>query len=82
MSMALLTAAAEDPDLVSPARGYLARTFASVREESPDPDLATVLLLAIEGLRYMNMLNLTPLDGTELERLNARMLRLATGDTN
>jgi AcrR family transcriptional regulator len=77
MSLALLAAAAEDPQLVAPAREFLVEFFDRATQGASDPQLARVLMLANEGLRYLGMLNLLPLSATETERLRRHMLALA-----
>lgn len=79
ISMALLAAAAEDPELIAPARAHLAEAFDEARENAADPELGAVLLLAAEGLRFLEMLNLLPFDAAGLERIETCMLRLAGG---
>lgn len=78
ISMALLAAAAEDPELVAPARTHLAEAFEDARRECADPELGAVLLLAAEGLRFLEMLNLLPVDAAGRKRVEARMLELAS----
>jgi AcrR family transcriptional regulator len=81
MSLAILAAAAEDPDLLDPAREAIAGWFAQIGEESlagPSNDqLGVMLLLANEGLRFLGMLNLLPMDSAERERIWQRMLSMA-----
>ncbi len=79
ISMALLAAAAEDPDLIAPARVHLAEAFAEACRGARDPELSAVLLLAAEGLRFLALLNLLPVDDEGRERIGARMLELADG---
>jgi AcrR family transcriptional regulator len=81
MSLAILAAAAEDPDLLDPAREAIAGWFAQIAEESlagpSDDQLGVMLLLANEGLRFLGMLNLLPMDSAERERIWQRMLSMA-----
>jgi AcrR family transcriptional regulator len=80
MALALLANAAEDPSLLLPARSFLREAFARFREEAADPDLSLILLFAVEGRRFLDMLGLIPSDAVELERLHERMLELAGSD--
>jgi len=57
ISQALLAAAAEDPELMNPAREFLEQLLADAQQHSRE---ATLLLLAAEGLRFMDVLNLLP----------------------
>ncbi|MBQ76236.1 MAG: TetR family transcriptional regulator [Gammaproteobacteria bacterium] len=77
MALALLANAAENPNLLDPARKFVQRTFSDVRSEAEDQDLSTILLLAAEGLRFLDMLDLLPLTDDERGDLHERMLNLA-----
>ena len=77
MALALLANAAESPDLLDPAREFVRGTFSDVRSEAEDEDLNTILLLAAEGLRFLGMLDLLPLDDDERGKLHDRLLNLA-----
>ena len=77
LSMAILAASAEDPGLIEPARCEASRAFEDVVRDSPNPDLATILLLATEGLRFMDMLDLTPMTAKQRSGIRDAMLRLA-----
>jgi AcrR family transcriptional regulator len=76
-SLALLANAAEDPSLLTPASGLVEQTFKGVANEAADKDLARILLLATEGLRFLSMLNLLPFNERERKRLHVRLLSLA-----
>jgi len=78
MSLALLAAAAEDPGLLDPAREFIRQSFAEIRSAAADEDFAQILLLAVEGLRFLEMLDLLPLSATEKARLHRRLQSLAT----
>jgi AcrR family transcriptional regulator len=77
MALALLANAAEDPSLLNPVRGLMKTTFAEVRKEASDKDLDTIILLAAEGLRFLDMLNLLPISDRDRFRLHNRLLSLA-----
>lgn len=57
ISQVLLAAAAEDPELMNPAREFVQKLIADAQTHSAQ---ATLLLLAAEGLRFMDVLNLLP----------------------
>lgn len=59
-SLAILAAAAEDPTLLDPARVRIADWFATVEQDATDESIAITLLLALEGVRFLEMLNLLP----------------------
>jgi len=77
MGLAILAAAAEDPSLLDPARQVIGDRFAQVRADTEDGDLATVILLAVEGLRFLDMLRLLPAPPSTREKLFARLLDMA-----
>ena len=81
MSLAILAAAAEDPDLLDPARRMVANWFHEIDSEAgPDSDqrqIGQLLLLATEGLRFLEMLNLLPMAPGEREQIHQRMLAVA-----
>lgn len=76
MSIAILAAAAEDPELIAPARTRLAVWLEEISHDS-DGDLGIVLLLATEGLRFLSMLDLLPLSSADRHRIHERMLAMA-----
>lgn len=77
MALALLATAAEDPELLDPAREFIRGAFDEIRDVSGDADFALILLLATEGLRFLDMLDLLPLSAAERQRLHGRLLSLA-----
>jgi AcrR family transcriptional regulator len=81
MSLAILAAAAEDPELLEPARELISGWFESIGNESGadgvGDQIGVVLLLATEGLRFLGMLNLLPMGSAERLRLSRRMLSIA-----
>ncbi len=77
MALAILAAAAEDPSLLNPAKTYIADRFREAGSDTTDPQLAHVLLLAAEGLRFLDMLNLLPEDIANREQIFDRLLQLS-----
>ncbi|MEZ5558938.1 MAG: TetR/AcrR family transcriptional regulator [Pseudomonadales bacterium] len=77
MSRAILAAAAENPELLAPARQLVKQTFADVGRASNPSELGWIALLATQGLRFLEMLSLLPLTRTERERVHQRLLELA-----
>lgn len=77
MALALLATAAEDPELLNPARSFVRSAFAEIREAPGDADFALILLLATEGLRFLDMLDLLPMTDEERARIHERLLALA-----
>ena len=70
---ALLAAAAENPGLLEPARNYLQEQFNAIRGESGEPDAALIILLAVEGIRFMELFDLLPLGSTEVEQMLGKL---------
>ena len=77
MSRAILAAAAENPDLLQGTRDLVRQSFAEAADGSKPPELGWVLLLAVEGLRFLDMLKLLPLSVRERDRVHAYLLDLA-----
>lgn len=75
MTLALLANAAEDPSLLDPARSFVAQSLSSVRKAGREDDLITIL--AVEGLRFLGMLDLLQLSSAERRRLHNRLLALS-----
>lgn len=71
----LLAAVAEDPRFLDPLRAHHRGTFARLRRESADPDLATVAFLAIEGMKALHLFGF---DLLERETEEAVLRRLAS----
>jgi AcrR family transcriptional regulator len=77
MALALLAAAAEDPELLAPARAVIGQWFEAVEQSSGNVQLGILLLLATEGLRFLDMLDLLPAGGTRREQLGQTLLNVA-----
>ena len=60
-TLALLAAAAEDPELLTPAKDYMERVIADISQGSQQPMEALTLLLAREGIRFLDILEINPL---------------------
>lgn len=61
ISQVLLAAAAEDPELMNPARKFLEKILSEAKAHS---NQATLLLLAAEGFRFLDVMNLLPDNST------------------
>jgi AcrR family transcriptional regulator len=72
----LLSATATSKDLDAPWRAYFADTFRRLGS-GPDADTARVLLLAVEGLFWLETLQLSPLTAAQRKRVVARMMAMA-----
>lgn len=61
-SLAIVAAAAEDPELLSPARDYIKTLVGQITSQSDDPTSAIVHYLASEGLRFLDIFELNPMN--------------------
>ncbi len=77
MALAILAAAAEDPSLLNPAKTFIADRFREAGADTTDAQLAHILLLAAEGLRFLDMLNLLPEEIANREQFFDRLLQLS-----
>lgn len=60
--MAILAAAAENLSLLEPLRRDMASRYQQVQEEAPEPDEASLLWCAAEGLMLLDLFGLLPFD--------------------
>lgn len=78
VSMALLAAAAEHPELIDPVRDAIARMREDVLALAPDPDLARIVMLAADGLHFADILGMDLLTEEERARVEARLVDLVS----
>ena len=75
-SQALLAAAAEDPELLIPAKDYMKRLVNEISQSSQKPTEALTLLLAREGIRFLDILEINPMSSKQtrevVEQLSQR----------
>jgi AcrR family transcriptional regulator len=76
-SLAVIANAAEDPSLLEPAQALLRERADEIISESTDPVLALVVLLASEGIRFLEVMNLQPVDADMLQKVGDRLFELA-----
>lgn len=62
------------PELLERFRAQDAEGLKKIAEESPDPDLALIRLLAASGLAFATLLGMSSLSRQDQERLYARLL--------
>jgi len=74
VAMALFSAVAEEPGLMSVTRASDAQKIAAIKAEADDPDLAVLRWSAARGLALTSLLGLCPLAKAERERLFERLL--------
>ena len=73
---ALLGVTAEEPELLDPARALKARIEARLFSTASDPALARIVMLAIDGMSYREMLGFDPLSPGDREAVCDRLLTL------
>jgi AcrR family transcriptional regulator len=76
-SLAVVAAAAEDPELLVPAREYMKEVIEEIVSSSKDPANAMILFLANEGLRYLDIFELNPMTVKESKKLINELSRRA-----
>jgi len=77
MALSILAAAAENPELLAPAREALAEALDEAGASTEPRALGWVVLLAIEGLRLLDMLKLLSLSPAERKEVHDTLLHLA-----
>lgn len=78
MSRAILAAAAEDPKLLAAARTLVESLFEDAGRGAAPAALGWVILLAAEGLRFLDMLDLLPLSASQRRQVQDELMRLAS----
>ena len=75
-SLALLAAAAEDPELLTPVKDYMKRVVDEISQNSQKPMEALTLFLAGEGIRFLDILEINPMSSKQtrevVEQLSQR----------
>jgi AcrR family transcriptional regulator len=74
LALAIMAAMAQDPSLLSSVRDGDAVVLEEIRQEGPDPDLATLRWLAARGLVTTALMGMCPLSPEDRDRLFARLL--------
>ncbi|MCF8479481.1 MAG: TetR family transcriptional regulator [Rhodospirillum sp.] len=75
---AVLAAITLNPDLMEPLRAKFLEWDSRIIEGSPDPDLAILVDLALNGLFLNRVTGLNRYDDAQLDRLKAKALSLLT----
>jgi len=76
-SLAVIANAAEDPSLLAPALAPLRDRADQISGEATDSILALIILLASEGIRFLDVMNLQPLDDATLRKVGERLYQMA-----
>lgn len=72
-SLALLAAAAEDPDLLTPAKDYMKRVVHEISSNTQQPTEALTLFLAREGIRFLDILEINPMSAKQTREVLAQL---------
>ena len=78
LSMGLLAAVAEQPELLDPVRDFLAELRESFIANSTDALNARIAFFALDGMHFNSMFGLCELTDAERAALEARMLELVS----
>lgn len=78
VSMGLLAAVAEDPDLILPIRDAIAEMRDDLRARASDPTLASIVMLAADGLHFSDILGLDILPDDQRDAVEARLITLVS----
>lgn len=78
VSMGLLAAAAENPELIDPVRDAMARIGEQLTARAADPDLARIVMLAADGMHFADILGLDVLTEEDRARIEARLVALVS----
>lgn len=76
-SLAIVAAAAEAPELLEPAKNYVRQLLKRINSESKDPELAMMLFLAHEGLRFLNIFELNPMTSAQAKEVSKKLRQKA-----
>ena len=76
-SLELLAAAAEDPELLTPAQDYMKRVVDKISQKSHKPMEALTLFLAGEGIRFLDILEINPMSTKQTHELVDQLRRRA-----
>ncbi len=73
LAMAILAAAASDPQLLDPLRAELSDQIDLILSETQDPATAMIVVLALQGLRFQDLLKLPDGGAQVRERVVERL---------
>lgn len=76
-SLALLAAAAEEPDMLSVIKDAYRDLFSQARQEASDSVEANALLVATEGMRILSVLGVLPLTKSEQRAVHEHLAERA-----
>jgi AcrR family transcriptional regulator len=73
----LLAAVVSNPELLEPVRVFLKQKLKELGKSSVGRDQAILLWLAVEGLRFHEMFEVSPLSATERKRITRQLLEFS-----
>jgi len=73
LSMAILAAAAESPELLNPLRQKIESNQQKVTSQTKDPVGAHVILAALDGLRFQHLMRMPPYDTKIRDQIQDRL---------
>ena len=76
VSVALLAASAEQPELLDPARDYVRNKVADIMSDAPDPITALIVFLTIDGLHFNELLGIDYLTADQRDSVQTRLIRM------
>ena len=79
VGLAMLAGLAENPELLSPFRDEMRARLAEVRDNATDPAAATLVWLAIDGLEFLELLDISPFDEKERKALESQLTGFIQG---
>lgn len=74
---ALLAASAEHPDLLETACDAVADEFRRMTDNTPDPVLAQIIILAVDGLKLSELLGLNHLHEDQFHLIRTRLIAMS-----
>ena len=78
VSMGLLAAIAEQPELIAPIRAAIAQMRDEMIAHARDPEMAAIVMLAADGLHFSDILGLDILPDDQRDAVEARLVTLAS----
>ena len=77
IAMCILTASAENPELLEPMRAVFRDSYQRISAECTDPDLGLLLWSAADGILFHHILGIAPYPQAEKSKLFQKLLQLS-----
>ncbi|MEX2334874.1 MAG: hypothetical protein WD600_11495, partial [Pseudohongiella sp.] len=75
--MCILTASAQNPELLEPIREAFRDSYERITAECTDPDMGLLLWAAADGILFHHILGIAPYPKTEKIKLFQKLLQLS-----